>query len=80
MKEVKLSKVEKSPIGELGFENIQMVRFSGSKDLHPKTVFDSQLELLYNFSHKKIELYFVVEDKEYILINDKESSYETAIK
>lgn len=80
MKEVKLSEVALSPIEGLGFEDIQMVRFSGTKDLHPKTVFDSQLELLHNFGNKKIELYFVVEDKEYILINDRESSHQRPMK
>jgi len=80
MKEIKLSEVEQSPIGELGFDDVQMVRFAGTKDLHPKTVFDSQLELGFNFSFKRVDLYFIVDDEEYILINDKESSYERSIE
>jgi len=76
MKEIKLSEVEQSPIGELGFGDVQMVRFTGTKDLHPKTVFDSQLELGFNFSRKKVDLYFIIDDEEYILINDKEIPYQ----
>ena len=80
MKEVKLSEVEKSPIGELGYGDVQMVRFTGTKDLMPKSVFDSQLELGFNFSCKKVDLYFIIEDEEYILINDNEIDYERPMK
>lgn len=79
MKEVKLSEVGKSPIGELSFMDAVSYRFAGTKDLHDAQIFHTDL-LGIQFGKGIIELYFVVEDEEYVLINDKESSYETAIK
>lgn len=78
MKEVKLSEVEKSPIGELGYGDVQMVRFTGTKDLHPN-YYETSL-LVEGFRNKHIDLHFIVEDEEYILINDNEIEYERAMK
>lgn len=80
MKEIKLSEVTTTPVGELRLFDVQMVRFTGTKDLMPKSVFDSQLELGLNFSRKHIDLYFVIEDEEYILINDNEIDYQRPMK
>lgn len=74
MKEIKLSEVEKTPVGELGYGDVQMVRFTGTKDLHPN-YYETSL-LVEGFLNKHIDLHFIVEDEEYILINDNESSYQ----
>lgn len=74
MKEVKLSEVAKTPIATKGFVGVDSVRFTGTKDLHPKGNFRySDLPVM--FGRKEIELHFTIDDEEYILINDIESSY-----
>lgn len=75
MKEVKLSEVAKTPVGELRLRDIQMARVTGTKDLHPIAVFGGVDELLCMFRNKEIELYVAVEDEEYLLVNDIENDY-----
>lgn len=74
MKEVKLSEVSTTPIGQLGFTDAMSFRFTGTKDLHDAKAL-SKNSLAEHFYSGIIELYFIVDDEEYILINDIESSY-----
>ena len=74
MKEVKLSVVGNTPVGSLGFDEAMSFRFAGTKDLHDAKALDKD-SLAEHFYNGIIELYFVIEDEEYILINDIESSY-----
>ena len=67
---IKLSEVAETPIATKGYVGVDSVRFTGTKDLHPKGNFRySDLPIM--FDRKEIELHFTVDDEEYILINDK---------
>lgn len=79
MKEVKLSVVGNTPVGSLGFDDAMSYRFTGTKDLHDAELL-SKDSLAKNFYDGYIELYFVIEDEEYILINDNEREFERPMK
>ncbi len=79
MKEVKLSEVALSPIEGLSFMDAVSYRFAGTKDLHDAQIFHTDL-LRVQFGKGIIELYFIVDDEEYILINDNEIDYQRPMK
>lgn len=78
MIKVNLSEAYKTVLGEMGLDNCQQFRVAGAKDLHPTISLGGNILPL--FREQKIELYFVVDDEEYILINDIEPDYQVPMK